>query len=1085
MSIKFSNAASPRTLVRIPVATATTLPNADWTLAVAVTLDGSLTTGNQYLFSGGSFGSAGSVSLLFNGAGSETQVFLEGAGPSANCKFTAVAGATYIFVLQRSAGVLRSKVCPQQATMPTTGAAVLTGVNPLALTKELVLPGFSGYVHIGDRNADRPADQSLSRMFVVHEALSDLDIAKLAFGMQITDLGKTPAWNIRMTDGSDTADIGPNALATTRSPSPMATGAAANWSYVTTNRPPTVAAPTIEGSPLVGSTSVATLGAIDASPAANLAFQWLVAGVPGTGEGSTTLNYTPVSADLNKALTFRVIASNSEGTTPAISEPKTIGAAVVAIDVAPPVGNTIFQRVSGARVVPFTMTYSGEQPAKIEYRLTDPDGTTERKAWADMAAVIAAGGTATASPSVAQGAKKYRVQVRGLRSNGTVIATSAVHANRFGVGDLLGNIGSSSAESWAAGNSTGFFDAELASQYRFGGWQTSERTHATRMATYIAQQLGVVVGIVAAGVGGTSIIDWAKTNRLNCWSNFADTIALLGGKLAGVFISVGSNDAAGGGVVSQADHLANIELLIGKCRTATGQSALPILMSGFNRRLAYSSGLITAAQFEAQANMVRMAENQSGDLPNVFHVQALQFEMQPDQVHLTGAGYVGLTTMMGYVWVEAMQGRYRRGPKILSFTWQGNRVRAALQHRSGTDITPTSGYTGLTLTDGAEAVTFTTERQSASAFDLVASRALTAPVVKYMSGGGPDSTTPVYDNGAVPLPTHVETEMPTVAGQLAAPDTTAPTLTGAVTSTAVTATSATIAWPLATDDVAVTGYEYSTNGGTSYVNAGTARTAALSGLTASTTYQLRARAYDAAGNRSSAVSGTLTTLAAADTTAPLFPTGSAISTTNISQTSANITWPVATDNTAVTGYEYSVNGAGYVSTGTARTAALAGLASGTQATVAVRAIDGAGNRSSALTGVFTTLAETPGPEEPSFARSKSRTINIAAAPGSFEQEGKFWTFPTAKRPTGSIDPNATIDITFNWTAVLTDISDTIAAIQFDIVGLTNKGGFQDGAFATIFVSNATGTPSITCRITTASTPPRVEDRTVYLNVEQQ
>lgn len=226
----------------------------------------------------------------------------------------------------------------------------------------------------------------------------------------------------------------------------------------------------------------------------------------------------------------------------------------------------------------------------------------------------------------------------------------------------------------------------------------------------------------------------------------------------------------------------------------------------------------------------------------------------------------------------------------------------------------------------------------------------------------------------------------------------------------------------------------------------------------------------------------------ADTTAPAYPSGAVISITNITNNGATITSPTATDNVATIGYEYSINGGNtYSNLGNTRTATLTGMPAGTQYSVMFRAYDAAGNRSQPLTGSFTTLAATPNPDpQPvSFMRSKQRTINIKAAPGKFTQDVDFWKLEGPKKPLGSIDPNSTIDITFNWTEVLADIQDTISSVQFDIVGLTNKGSATQGAFATIFVANAAANPSITCRITTASTPPRVEDRTVYLTVEQQ
>lgn len=76
-------------------------------------------------------------------------------------------------------------------------------------------------------------------------------------------------------------------------------------------------------------------------------------------------------------------------------------------------------------------------------------------------------------------------------------------------------------------------------------------------------------------------------------------------------------------------------------------------------------------------------------------------------------------------------------------------------------------------------------------------------------------------------------------------DTTPPTMNGAAS---VTAKGFTLSWPAGSDNVAVTGYEVSTNGGTNWTDNGNSTTRVISGL-ADGTYAVRVRAYDAAGNR--------------------------------------------------------------------------------------------------------------------------------------------------------------------------------------------------------------------------------------------
>ena len=77
-------------------------------------------------------------------------------------------------------------------------------------------------------------------------------------------------------------------------------------------------------------------------------------------------------------------------------------------------------------------------------------------------------------------------------------------------------------------------------------------------------------------------------------------------------------------------------------------------------------------------------------------------------------------------------------------------------------------------------------------------------------------------------------------------DPTAPVLLSAV---ADSESAITITWSAATDDVAVMGYEYSRDGGAA-VDVGNVLTTQDTGLTDSTEYSYRVRAYDAAGNRS-------------------------------------------------------------------------------------------------------------------------------------------------------------------------------------------------------------------------------------------
>lgn len=90
-------------------------------------------------------------------------------------------------------------------------------------------------------------------------------------------------------------------------------------------------------------------------------------------------------------------------------------------------------------------------------------------------------------------------------------------------------------------------------------------------------------------------------------------------------------------------------------------------------------------------------------------------------------------------------------------------------------------------------------------------------------------------------------------------DTTNPTMTGSVTISAKTTTSYTATWPSGSDNVAVTGYEYRLNAG-SWVDLGSVLTVNISARTPGSTDTFEVRAYDAAGNKATALSINVTLL---------------------------------------------------------------------------------------------------------------------------------------------------------------------------------------------------------------------------------
>lgn len=761
MSIKFTDTGTA-TAIQMPDSDNLTIPNGDFTLATLIYTDGVLIgSSQQHLINAGNTFSAGHIALILEAGGQVNgQTDVNQSGVSSTHQTPLEANKAYLIGLQRTGTTVRSFFCPVLQTMPTDGSAVLMSTKSRSLNVALNL---TSALTIGHRGAAaNRATHSMSRAFCYVGTLSALDLAKIAHGMDLLDMGKVPLWYVRMNDGSDTADLGPNANPTSRSTGATAlpTGTPITLGYVSTNRPPTITKPVL-GSPVQVGTSVGfTTGTADGYPYPTVTQQWLVDGVDVVGAAGLT--YIPTANDENKFLSVRQTATSQQGVASATSDPVQIIPSVNALYLTPPPTHWMTQHVNGVAPVPFSFTYTGVQPATIEYALYDPDGTL-RVDWAAAGATIVPGGTGNATPNMPAGAKKYRLAIRGKTSGGAVLATSATSDTTFGVGELIGMVGSSSAETWGY-RITGAIDPEICSQHRDGAWYMPDReTYGTRMGRYIRSIRGYVVGIIHAGVGGTGLsgaTGW-QAESSSLFQGFKSAVLMSGGKLGGLFVSVGSNDAGSGGLINKAVHVASMRSLIQNTRNLTGQPNLPVLWSGYNRRAAE----LGQPNFSASSDVVREAEKVVGSDPYVYHVQALDYELHQDNVHLTGQGFLDCTSRMSYVYCEALAGRYRRGPKISSLKFSGNNLFLDVIHRNGTDLSPATGGVGITVTDASGTPTqVSTQRVSANRYSATYDRPLVAPVVaKFLSGGAPDWITPIMDNGTVPLPMEVETEMATVA----------------------------------------------------------------------------------------------------------------------------------------------------------------------------------------------------------------------------------------------------------------------------------------------------------------------------------
>ncbi|MDD9266039.1 fibronectin type III domain-containing protein [Paenibacillus sp. GCM10023248] len=192
-------------------------------------------------------------------------------------------------------------------------------------------------------------------------------------------------------------------------------------------------------------------------------------------------------------------------------------------------------------------------------------------------------------------------------------------------------------------------------------------------------------------------------------------------------------------------------------------------------------------------------------------------------------------------------------------------------------------------------------------------------------------------------------------------DTTAPSNVTNLTTSGLTQTGVTLNWTAATDNVAVTGYDI--YNGPSLVTTVIGTSYNVTGLTAGTQYTYTVKAKDAAGNVASGTSTTFTTTAAADTTPPSPVTGLAAGTPTAN--SVPLSWTLSASGD-VTAYEaaYSADGTNFtVFSGainpSSTSTTVTGLSANTAYTFRLVAIDGAGNRSTAMTTTATTSGAAP------------------------------------------------------------------------------------------------------------------------------
>lgn len=313
--------------VTAPDAANLTFPaNSAWSVSWVAKFNGIAAAGTdgQYFFSNGNFNTTGSLNISWSpnsddsagNAAGQVSVYINtdfASAPTVRSAKKFEQDSTYLFVLQRTAaGAFSLRYCPILGTSPADGSAVVvTGTSSTSFAGAL---DGSGQVVLGGRAdliATRYSDQSIGRFFRYDGLLTDLEVAKLAYGMEITDLGYTPTWYCRLSSNTDFADRGSSGTTFTLRNSPATSSEPAFGFNAAPSAPVIQSAAVVTGTPRVGDAASAvafTAAVVTGSPAPAVTYQRKLAGA------NIADSYVFQSGDVGKAFLISTSASNTGGT---------------------------------------------------------------------------------------------------------------------------------------------------------------------------------------------------------------------------------------------------------------------------------------------------------------------------------------------------------------------------------------------------------------------------------------------------------------------------------------------------------------------------------------------------------------------------------------------------------------------------------------------------------------------------------------------------------------------------------------------------------------------------------------------------
>lgn len=453
-----------------------------------------------------------------------------------------------------------------------------------------------------------------------------------------------------------------------------------------------------------------------------------------SGTPSGTFTYTPASAGAKT-----ISLSNNGGANNPAPITYTAGTSntITLTDVA---DLRIVQRSGTVGALAIAGTHNGA--TSVQARVVQHGTSTVVLDWTTIDAAPGASTFSGTLTGIPQGGW-YNVQVR----QGNSTATTSNGANRFGVGALYCFAGQSNAQNmFLTSGSTS--PNSTTSRLSGSSWATNTGAGAVAFANAMNTALGIPVGVLDTGIGGASLTPegsrgfgiWLDLVGA-CWTGWQSRVNTAGGKIEGVIWLQGEADAFQ--AVAGSTYTAGLATLFGRMRSHLGQPSLPVFMLPLPRTSHVDAdddawNVINDCILAAATTSTEILAADTWDLP------------MADSAHYTATGYATLSGRIALAVRKYLGASVEsRGPYIASARFSGSTVVVSLAHRGGSDISPSTGITGLRFVANGSVITPTSVvRSGAAQITATFAAPIVGPLTVAVAWGMMPATTGVPVDGA-------------------------------------------------------------------------------------------------------------------------------------------------------------------------------------------------------------------------------------------------------------------------------------------------------------------------------------------------